>query len=204
VFLRTINHALLLLTGKTLDWFVPSWARPTRDKFKGLRMLDVQLDPVASWRILRFVGDEEGLQNRAMHFLFSYVGLRGAVTPEVNHPKWNSFKRAMASSGLEYDLLRLTIAANYAHGAKITGERASARKLYLERFLKRQPESYFLDMRDEIMMDRDISTEHGEHEFDATRLLEEFLDCPSIRKKGLYAPRLHVYNGTVLVFTPHG
>ena len=165
-------------------------------------MLDVQLDPVSSWRILRFVGDEDGLQNRAMHYLFSYVGLRGAVTPEVNHPKWNSFKRAMTSAGLEYDLLRLTIAANYSHGAKITGERASDRKLYLESFLKRQPESYFLDMHDEIMMDRDLSPEHGEHELDTTRLLEEFLECPSIKKKGIYVPSLHVCN--VTVFTPHG
>ena len=90
-------------------------------------MMKMSIDPVSEWPILRFVCDEEGSQNRAMRFLFSFVGLRGAVSPEISHPKWNTFKRSVASAGLQYDLLRLTIAANYAHGTKVTGERASKR-----------------------------------------------------------------------------
>ena len=192
MFIQTINHVLSLVAGKTLDWFVPSWARPSRDAVKGLAMLNVELDPVRDWRMLRFVCDEDGLQCRAMHYLFSYIGLRGAVTPEVSHPKWNSFKRACSSAGMQYDLLRLTIAANYSHGTKITGERATSRKEYLELFLKKQPDSYFLDLYDEILMDRDMSLDLGERQLDSYQLLEEFLDCPSIKKKNAYVTSLHL------------
>ncbi len=180
------------MTGKTLDSYIPAWARPSRDGVKGPSMVDTPLDPVRDWRILRFVGDEEGLQNRAMHFLFSFVGLRGAITPEICHPKWNCFKRAYAAAGMDYDVLRLTIACNYSHGTKLTGERATDRKQFLSNYLRKQSRQYFMDLKDEILLDRGIpcdSVDAGD--MDPQLLLEEFLECPSICKKGQFVPSLN-------------
>lgn len=192
VFLRAINHTLVLLTGHALDWFIPAWVRATEDRnaFKGRDSLDLEIDPVRDWRILRFVCDEDGAQNRAMHFLFSYVGLRGAVSPEISHPKWNSFKRACSSAGLQYDLLRLSVAANFSHGTKITGERARDRRAYLERYMEKQSCQYFLDLRDEMLLDRGLESSSMDVELDAKAVTEEALSCPSIRRKGIYEPRL--------------
>lgn len=155
-------------------------------------MMNTEIDPVRDWRVLRFTCDEDGAQNRAMHFLFSFVGLRGAVSPEISHPKWNAFKRACVSAGLQYDLLRLTIAANYSHGTKTTGERASNRRVYLERFMRKQPTQYFQDLRDEMILDRGLEPgAFGLDEVDAQMVVDEALGCPSIRRKGAYASRLH-------------
>lgn len=193
VFLRAINHALQLIAGHTLDWFIPNWARPTRDNLRGTEaMLNATVEPVHSWRMLKFVSDEEGLQTRAMHFLFSYAGLRGALCPEISHPKWNCFKRACQSSGMQYDLLRLTIAANYSHGTKITGDRVGSRKAYLQSFLRKQSPQYFLDLRDEILLDRGMGTEM-DMDFDAQLLLEEFMTCPSIVRKGPFDASLNCF-----------
>ena len=109
------------------------------------------------------VCDEEGCQNKALHFLASYVGLRMAVTPEACHPKWNSFKRAAEHSSMEFDLMRLTIAANYGHGTRLTGERASNRKMMLERFLQQQSDEYFKDMSAEICLDRGMEVDKSQH-----------------------------------------
>ena len=187
MFIRAINHTLVLLTGHSLDWFIPNWARNVdRNDFKGENMMKMTIDPVSEWPILRFVCDEEGSQNRAMHFLFSFVGLRGAVSPEISHPKWNTFKRSVASAGLQYDLLRLTIAANYAHGTKVTGERARDRKVYLERYLKKQPRQFFQDLREEILLDRGLDPSDDFPDLDWTAVLEEALACDSIRRQSAY------------------
>eukprot|EP00435_Cladocopium_sp_Y103_P045341 s1084_g13.t1 len=57
---------------------------------------------------------------------------------------------------MQYDLMRLTIAANFGHGARLTGERATFRKMMLERFLHRQSDAYFEDMGTEICLDRSL------------------------------------------------
>ena len=142
------------------------------------------------WLMLRFalgpqVCDEEGCQNKALHFLASYVGLRMAVTPEACHPKWNSFKRAAEHSSMEFDLMRLTIAANYGHGTRLTGERASNRKMMLERFLQQQSDEYFKDMSAEICLDRGMEVDGLST--DACRfMITDFLEAPSIRRRGDY------------------
>ena len=179
---------LQLLTGMSLEKFIPRWTRPTRDSVRGSAMMDVELDPLRDRKMLRFVCDEDGLQNRAIHFMFSFVGLRGAITPEVSHPKWNSFKRACSSAGLDYDLLRLTLASNYGHGTRITGERRADRQQYLHNYLLKQTLQYFLDLKEEIMLDRQMPDDSTE--LDPQLLLEEFLECPSIKRKGAYVPCL--------------
>ena len=156
MIIKALHHVLNLLCGKGLDAFIPAWARPTREAAKGRNMLNIQLTPVDQWGFLRFCCDEEGVQNKALHFLFSFVGLRGAVTPEICHPKWNAWKRAVTAAGVRYDVLRLTIAANYGHGTKITGERATARRRFLKTYLNRQGPDYFQDLAAEIMLDREL------------------------------------------------
>ena len=167
------------MCGRGLDGFIPQWKRQGGECEPGLNS-----------PLLRFVVDEQGCQNKCLHFLFSYVGLRGAITPEICHPKWNCWKRSTKHSGLEYDVLRLTIAANYAHGTKITGERSSARREYLRLFLAEQDQAYFQDIHEEILLDRKISMvdddTDGLVDMDTRSMIEEYLDSPSIRRKGAY------------------
>ena len=44
------------------------------------------------------VSDEESSQFKAYHFLFSHVGVRGCAEPELSHPLWNSYKRALRNT----------------------------------------------------------------------------------------------------------
>ena len=86
---------------------------------------------------------------------------------------------------MQFDLMRLTIAANFGHGARLTGERATYRKLMLERFLQRQSDAYFQDMAAEISLDRSLELDElGTSE--CRILIEDFLNAPSIRKRGDY------------------
>lgn len=43
--------------GKGLDYYIPQWARPTRDHARGDDMVNVELTPVSdeSWGLLRVV-----------------------------------------------------------------------------------------------------------------------------------------------------
>ena len=57
--LKLLQHTLHLMTGGTkgLDFFIPQWARPTRDWCKGDGSLDAELTDVddPSWGVLRVV-----------------------------------------------------------------------------------------------------------------------------------------------------
>eukprot|EP00435_Cladocopium_sp_Y103_P065603 s253_g27.t1 len=53
--------------------------------------------------------------------------------------------------------MKLTIIANYGHGAFGKGDRLLARQEYLRSFLEKQDSSYFQDLSEEIMMDKGIS-----------------------------------------------
>lgn len=125
------------------------------------------------------------MQNRALHFLASFVGLRMAVVPELNHPKWNCWQRAVEHSGMEYDLMRLTVAANYPHGTKMQGERASNRRLFLKTFLHKQNDQWFSDIAEEICMDKGRSIDSMDVGT-CRYMIEDFLESPSIRKRGDY------------------
>lgn len=189
--MKIMQHNLNLMCGRGLDSFIPAWRRgnPGEDGRYTCEPPNPSDAPM-----LRFVMDEEGVQTKTVHFLFSYAGLRGAVCPEICHPKWNAWKRATKnrSSSLEYDVLRLTIAANYSHGAKITGERRTNRRQFLETFLNRQDDAYFEDLAAEVQLDRqtDFSAPRNVVEdhngLDARWLLSEYLECNSIRRKGDY------------------
>lgn len=114
------------------------------------------------------------------------MGLRLAVAPECFHFKWNAFKRAIDHSNLQFDMMRLTVASNYPHGTKLTGERGTLRKQMLQSFLAKQDEQYYEDISEEIALDRGI-TNDGVGQDACRLLLEDFLETPSIRKRGDYA-----------------
>ena len=189
--MRTLNHILSLIAGLPLNEFVPAWAKPSRAQFRGDNMVTATLTPASEWRMLRFISDEEGVQTKAIHYLFSFIGLRGAFSPEVCHPKWNAFKRAARSASMSFDLLRLTLAANYGHGAKITGERATARKQYLREYLTKQSVEYFEDLYEEILQDRGLlASGCCDQNIDPRHLIENIMDSPSVKSKGIYVPHL--------------
>lgn len=53
--LKLLQHTMSVLTGKGLDFWIPQWARPSRDQFKGDRMMEAELTPVddPSYGLLR-------------------------------------------------------------------------------------------------------------------------------------------------------
>ncbi|CAE7631480.1 unnamed protein product, partial [Symbiodinium sp. CCMP2456] len=130
------------------------------------------------------VADEEGVQNKCFHFLHSYIGVRGAICPEISHPKWNCWKRAVKHSGMNYDLMRLTIAANYGHGTRLTGERVTMRREYLERWLEKQEEQYFEEISEEINHDRG---ERGMTSDAVQASITDFLESDLIKRRAHFA-----------------
>ena len=81
--------------------------------------------------------------------------------------------------------MKLTIIANYGHGAFGKGERLLARQEYLRSFLQKQDSSYFQDLSEEIMMDKGVSDVDEES---ASILLSDWMECKSIKNRGGFAP----------------
>ena len=52
--MKALHHTFLLLTGKGLDFFIPKWARPSRDLFKGENMMKAELGSIDEMGLLRF------------------------------------------------------------------------------------------------------------------------------------------------------
>ncbi|CAE7232718.1 unnamed protein product [Symbiodinium sp. CCMP2592] len=146
--------------------------------------MKAELGSIDEMGLLRFVADEEGVQNKCFHFLHSYIGIRGAICPEISHPKWNCWKRAVKHSGMNYDVMRLTIAANYGHGTKLTGERVSMRREYLETWLLKQDEEYFEEISEEINHDRG---QRGMTSDAVQASVTDFLESPLIKRRAHYA-----------------
>lgn len=96
----------------------------------------------------------------------------------------------MVAAGLEYDVLRLTIAANYGHGTKITGERATKRRRYLKQYVEKQCTEWFEDLAEEIRLDRRLELSDVDH-VNARLLVEDYLQSPSICGRGKYDPCIH-------------
>ena len=137
------------------------------------------------------VADEEGVQNKCFHFLHSYIGVRGAISPEISHPKWNCWKRAVKHSNMNYDLMRLTIAANYGHGTRLTGERVTMRREYLETWLEKQDEQYFDEISEEINHDRG---ETGMTSDAVQASMTDFLESPLIKRRAHFVPPWQIWD----------
>ena len=70
----------------------------------------------------------------------------------------------------------------------MTGERATRRKLALRKFLESQPDSFFEELNEEVILDRDLGNvdEPAQLNVDSRVLVEEYLESDSIRRKGDY------------------
>ena len=130
------------------------------------------------------MSDEESSQAKAFHFLFSHVGCRGLTQPEISHPKWNAFKRALSTTSLDYDVLRLTICCNYSHGPWGAGDRLVMKQEMLAAFLQRQPKEYFADMAQEIF--RDQGSDSAPSDEDAAFLIEDFMSSEALNNRGAF------------------
>ena len=70
----------------------------------------------------------------------------------------------------------------------MTGERATRRKLALRKFLESQPDSFFEELNEEVILDRDLGNvdEPAQLNVDSRVLVEEYLESDSTRRKGDY------------------
>lgn len=69
----------------------------------------------------------------------------------------------------------------------MTGERATRRKLALRKFLESQPDSFFEELNEEVILDRDLgNVDSAQLNVDSRVLVEEYLESDSIRRKGDY------------------
>lgn len=129
------------------------------------------------------------MQFKSFHFLFSHVGCRGFCEPEHSHPLWNATKRALRECDLDLAVMKLTIVCNFGHGAFCTGDRLLSRQEYLHKYLQKQDAAYFQEIAFEIARDNDehhlvVDEDH------AASLIEDFMNAPSIKNRGLFAPGL--------------
>ena len=109
VILRTINHALVMMTTRDLSYFKV----PEEEVLPlGTDLSVATIQPVERMTFLKFVGDDETTQQKAFLFmfdLFSGLGLRGFPESETSHPSWNAFRKAVSHSGLTIAVMKLTL-----------------------------------------------------------------------------------------------
>ncbi|CAE8627865.1 unnamed protein product [Polarella glacialis] len=120
-----------------------------------------------------------GIQTKAWNYLFEVIGLRGMVEPELSHPKWNGFKKALKTADLEYSALRLTICSNFNHGAFKSGDKLHSKMESLQQYLSHQPEEYFEEQAELICFDRNEPVEPSA----AKLALEDWMEAPSIKNR---------------------
>ena len=70
--------------------------------------------------------DEETSRTRAWRYLFGIVKVRGDLEGDSSHSLWNTMKAGLKTtipngSDLWTSMLKLSICANYSHGAFLSG-----------------------------------------------------------------------------------
>ena len=123
------------------------------------------------------------MQTKAWRYLFSELRCRGDVEAEQSHPMWNSFKRALSSSGLTEAALKLSICANFGHGSFLSDDKYLKRRECLEEYLQQQNPDFFQDLCEELG-DTDVAAPGQE----ALRF-HEVLDSAGIRRRGRFVAR---------------
>ena len=98
------------------------------------------------------VSDEESSQYRAMNFLCSQ-GLRLLPIPELAHPKWGDFGRAINSADLRLSLLKGTCIVNHGRGPYGTHRFGFEAQEVAVHLTSNQPDSFFEDLADRIEFD---------------------------------------------------
>ena len=110
--------------------------------------------------------------------------MRGGIEPELSHPKWNAFRWALDHSGLGVSVLKLTIIANYNHGAFKSGDRLYVKQEVFKKWLSAKPESYFQDLQEEIANDRQEDISDSSTTYD---MLNDYMNSPVITNRMEFA-----------------
>lgn len=123
--------------------------------------------------------------------MFRNLKVRGDLEPDLAHSLWNTFRGAFKGTELpdgsdfQTAMLKLTIAANYAHGAYRSGDKHLRMKSALEVFLSRQNSTWWENFSEDMAQNRQVSREEGS----PVELLDNIMNSQSVRAKGLYATR---------------
>ena len=174
--MKVIHHTLECMTGRGIQAYIP-------ETFANLDNLDtVELTALHKRFAIRVVEDEETSQTKAWGYLFSAVKMRGEVQPEVAHSFWNSMKNGLKcrcpdlAGDLQTSQLKLTIAANFRHGAFRSGDKLLRIQEVTKAFLDRRPPSWLYN----------FFVENGEE--DPVQLVEDMESAPAFRTKGKFVP----------------
>jgi hypothetical protein len=106
--------------------------------------------------------------------------MRGLVLPEHNHPKWNDFLRACASSQLTLAMLKLTLLANYGRGPFKSGRFGYTVAKAAEKLMSSEQvdEDWLAQTAEHVAFDNNMSPEEfGE----LTR--DRFLESPGVKTR---------------------
>ncbi|CAE7628136.1 rplM [Symbiodinium sp. CCMP2592] len=180
VILKVVNHILLMMTGKDLA----SFAVPKREL-----LVPGKQDLSTEMRILKLVGDDEGVQHKAFNYAWERLHLRGFSESEASHPAWNAFKKAMTASNLTMPIMKLSLICNFDHGAWKSGDKLEAKKdafqAYLEDqlLISDQCEDYYEAFAERVAADRG---EAFDEQLDAAECMAEWLSTRALRNRGLY------------------
>ncbi|CAJ1334514.1 unnamed protein product [Effrenium voratum] len=127
------------MTYKTLDFF----RVPDSDLLEpGQDLAQASVSPVQNMAILKFVGDDEGVQQKAMSYAWERLHLRGVSESEASHPMWNCWKKSLSQSNLSIDIMKLTL-CNFDHGAYKSGDKLEAKRDAFELYLSDKDQSYY-------------------------------------------------------------
>jgi hypothetical protein len=132
--------------------------------------------------LLNKVEDEEGVQTKGWNIAIEQLSLRAFVEPELAHPLWNGFKRALRQADLEFSTLKLTVVANFNHGSFSSGDKLYTKMDALRAWLELQTPEFFEEKAELVSFDRG-----EEHDADQTALaLEEWMQAPLIKNRGAF------------------
>ena len=109
VILRTINHAVLMMTQRSLADFRAGEEVVLKE---GGDLATEKVTPVKQMRLLKFTADDESTQHKVFNFMFDSMNglaLRGYSDSETSHPCWNAFKKAVTRAGLAVRMMQLTL-----------------------------------------------------------------------------------------------
>ena len=135
------------------------------------------------------VPDEEARQTKAWNHMFSIENgrLRGYNTPEMAHPRFNSWRRSLKEAGLEGASLKGTCQSNHSHGPYLSMANLASKKEALTLRLKTVSEKWLYTRAESKASDRGV--EFDPACFSPEAELGEWLECASDDRRSRYVAR---------------
>eukprot|EP00439_Symbiodinium_sp_Y106_P040768 s155_g5.t1 len=142
----------------------------------------VTITSVPEMKLLKMIGDDEGVQHKAFNFAFERLSIRGMAESECSHPAWNSFKKSLTAAGLTMDIMKLSI-CNFDHGAYKSGDKLEMKQDAFALFLSEQEDAYFQSFQERVAADRN---EPYEPDMQAGDTMQDWLQTKALQNRGLY------------------